>query len=1073
MSVISYGNVTVTNINDGVNGTDGQMLYATCSTAADVAAKVATLASGTLTLTAGTTVAITFTYTNTAENPTLNVSSTGDIAIYAGNVNLSDIYNWQAGDTIVFVYNGTNWQITSASSKDRIVYKTEVTADGPILAGVIGVFNSNGKIQQLTAAATFDLSMPILYIGTAYETNKLTQTNNYTFWGTPFDLTATHSIVSAAGGRPVYIEGTINGNMFTPSSNVLICDSPQTTNSDYYYLRLGLMNTSTTAILESQHLLYSYIENQFQRVDKVAVAIATATKQYFWHDTQGAHVGTVSGNGNSGYNSLWNTYGLQLRNNTNVLAQFDASAVEFYDNFDTIASFGTDGITLGKDAATKITLDTTNGLNLGNKIQLNPSGDASFTGSIIADSGIIADLNINTVSIIEDQYPLYSQGDISATNVNDITVNDTTHIVTVNNNDTIVTYTFDAKYQTSNNEYENANFIYYSPIYSFSEDESGESSNDEVDVLTTIYYLLQPADADPPDIPTTDPPPIIQTTGYIGWTDTKPSYTPNSSLALYAVEQTKYTSDSSFEYTDPYLVDDDDGTNFNNQSQSSSIQNQVNINNVIDVTIIYLNINSNTQPITQTTIGTEVYTSSYRDSGWWNYQLNQTLLDLSTTVKVQFTLVAGATMSFRVGYGKNSALTYNTSRILSVDNNRYPSIYIGTNGISVSDKIGLFPNGTIQTNYIEVRGKGMEFINTNDERTIIIKNTAYDEGKTYAADGLYPHNCALYGGNSTSRMAIGIWDRRQNNAVWRYDDYDNVLRIEKKSVFYASLVPDTTNTRYLGVDSARFYAAYIGTIQIGEENYKNRTGGIFSKWKDNKAHYLLSRSTDGLTTIFGWSGSASGTSTVYHTSTQIKGYEVSLNSNGGGIKLKGGVTTSSSINAGGAIRTYGKTADNDGVAGDTFGPGTVNLVRDGNPAIYFYRNKATSHTNYLAETANGVLQTQKAFKSGTTLSAGAVTSYTPTWTSGHAPADYHCVVSAGICSFSYRGPTVAHSANTQIGVLPVGARPTSSVYCPFVKMSGGAVGCIRIFTTGAFEVMLITDTSSTGRLYFNCSFPVV
>lgn len=1036
MSVISYGNVTVTNINDGVNGTDGQMLYATCSTAANVATKVATLASGTLTLTAGTTVAITFTYTNTAENPTLNVSSTGNIAIYAGNVNLPDIYNWQAGDTIVFVYNGTNWQITNTNNNDRTVYKAAVTANDAIPAATIGVFGSDGKIKKLTASSAFDLSMPILYIGTAYETNKLTQTNNYTFWGTPFDLTVTHFISSAVGGKPVYIEGTISGNLFTPTSNVLTCNTPQIVNG-YYYLRLGLMSTATTAVLQSEHPLYAYTQGQFQKVDSAALAIATATKQYFWHDTNGAHVGVVPENGDSGYNSLWNTNGMLFREDTTNLAAFTTSSIKFYDGngnnqSNTIASFGASGITLGNDPATKITLDTTNGLNLGNKIQLNPSGDASFTGSIIADNGIIADLNINTVSIIEDQYPLYSQGNISATNVGEITVNDTTHIVTVNNNDTVVTYTFDAKYQTSNNEYENANFIYYSPIYSFSEDESGESSNDEVDISTTIYYLLQPADADPPVAPTTDPPPIIQTTGYTGWTDTKPSYTPSSSLALYAVEQTKYNSDDSFEYADPYLVDDDDGTNSNNQSQSSSIQNQVNINNVIDVTITYLNINSNTQPITQTTIGTEIYTSSYRDSGQWNYQLNQTLLDSSTIVKVQFTLVTGATMSFRVGYGKNSALTYNTSRILSVDNNSYPSIYIGTNGISVSDKIGLFPNGIIQTDYLEVHGKGMEFINTNEERTILIKNTAYDEGKTYTTDGIYPHNCILYGGSSASRVAFGLFDRRQNNAVWRYDDYNNILRIEKKSVFYANLVPNTTNTRYIGADDARFYAAYIGAIQIGEKNYKNRGGAISTRWQDNKSHNLITRSTDGLTAIFGWNGSSTGTSTIYHTSIQIKGYEVSLNSNGGGIKLNGGITTNGNII-----------------------PKQTNTQYLGN-ATYRWQNLYTHYVNASA-----------------TITAGAVTSYTPQWTSGHAPADYHCIVSAGICSFSYRGPTVAHSANTQIGVLPVGARPTSAVYCPFVKMSGGAVGCIRIFTTGAVEVMLITDTSSTGRLYFNCSFPIV
>lgn len=99
--------------------------------------------------------------------------------------------------------------------------------------------------------------------------------------------------------------------------------------------------------------------------------------------------------------------------------------------------------------------------------------------------------------------------------------------------------------------------------------------------------------------------------------------------------------------------------------------------------------------------------------------------------------------------------------------------------------------------------------------------------------------------------------------------------------------------------------------------------------------------------------------------------------------------------------------------------------------------------------------------------------YEPAWETGHDPANYHCVVSAGICSFSYRGPAVAHANGTQIGTLPVGARPTSTVYCPCVKMGGGAVGCMRIYTTGVFDVMLITDTASTGRLYFNCSFPVV
>ena len=58
---------------DGVDGEDGQMLYATCSTPADTAAKLAELSAGEITLKAGVTVSVRFTYSNTSINPTLNI----------------------------------------------------------------------------------------------------------------------------------------------------------------------------------------------------------------------------------------------------------------------------------------------------------------------------------------------------------------------------------------------------------------------------------------------------------------------------------------------------------------------------------------------------------------------------------------------------------------------------------------------------------------------------------------------------------------------------------------------------------------------------------------------------------------------------------------------------------------------------------------------------------------------------------------------------------------------------------------------------------------------------------------
>lgn len=94
----------------GAAGKDGQMLYATCDTAAGIVAKVASLAAGTLSLKAGATVAVKFTYANTASSPTLNIAGTGAKAMYIQGVR--DVY-WTDGATVTFTYDGINWRVAS------------------------------------------------------------------------------------------------------------------------------------------------------------------------------------------------------------------------------------------------------------------------------------------------------------------------------------------------------------------------------------------------------------------------------------------------------------------------------------------------------------------------------------------------------------------------------------------------------------------------------------------------------------------------------------------------------------------------------------------------------------------------------------------------------------------------------------------------------------------------------------------------------------------------------------------------------------------------------------------------
>ena len=108
----------------GAAGADGQMLYATCSTAAGTAAKVATLAAGSLTLKAGATVAVRFTNANTAASPTLNVSGTGAKAIYTQGVRYA---YWSAGSVVVFTYDGSYWRVASEP-----VYGSTATIGNPV-----------------------------------------------------------------------------------------------------------------------------------------------------------------------------------------------------------------------------------------------------------------------------------------------------------------------------------------------------------------------------------------------------------------------------------------------------------------------------------------------------------------------------------------------------------------------------------------------------------------------------------------------------------------------------------------------------------------------------------------------------------------------------------------------------------------------------------------------------------------------------------------------------------------------------------------------------------------------------
>lgn len=98
--------------------TQMQATYGTCSTAAATAAKAVTCAD--FSLRKGATVTVKFTNKNTAASPTLNVNNSGAKPIYLNGAALPESSYWGAGETMSFIYDGTNWAVMDGAAEAQI-----------------------------------------------------------------------------------------------------------------------------------------------------------------------------------------------------------------------------------------------------------------------------------------------------------------------------------------------------------------------------------------------------------------------------------------------------------------------------------------------------------------------------------------------------------------------------------------------------------------------------------------------------------------------------------------------------------------------------------------------------------------------------------------------------------------------------------------------------------------------------------------------------------------------------------------------------------------------------------------
>ena len=123
--------------------------YATSSSSSSTSAKTATVKEPDgFELKEGVVVSVKFTNANSASSPTLNVNSTGAKPIRT--LGTASAY-WAAGQTVLFVYDGTYWQVASAP-----VWASTVTVGNPASRNVY-IDSSHVAIRNgTTEYSTFD-----------------------------------------------------------------------------------------------------------------------------------------------------------------------------------------------------------------------------------------------------------------------------------------------------------------------------------------------------------------------------------------------------------------------------------------------------------------------------------------------------------------------------------------------------------------------------------------------------------------------------------------------------------------------------------------------------------------------------------------------------------------------------------------------------------------------------------------------------------------------------------------------------------------------------------------------------
>jgi len=251
---------------DGVefDGSANITHYGTCDTAAATQEKV--VACTGFKLETGAVIFVKFTAeANGADNPTLNVNSTGAKAIQYRGSAINKGY-LRINRTYVFVYDGTYYQLIGdldSNTTDRLQIANNIKAATAITAGRAIVGTSAGY-KNIGSGITFDISYPILVAGSAISASG-TGTNNFRAISgrSVRDITGNSSWTGTQYATVYLVLSALNGVTATIDSTLVTTTVPSSADNKFY-IPIGYTYSTYQCYFCPQDKIYAYTNGKFQ-----------------------------------------------------------------------------------------------------------------------------------------------------------------------------------------------------------------------------------------------------------------------------------------------------------------------------------------------------------------------------------------------------------------------------------------------------------------------------------------------------------------------------------------------------------------------------------------------------------------------------------------------------------------------------------------------------------------------------------------------------------------------------------------------------------------------------------------